>query len=71
MDREKLRQAVQEFGWTFIALFGASVLGFATGWTKLPNLNELQAALYAALGSAIAGAAKAVLYYFTGTKAPR
>lgn len=69
MDREKLRQAVQEFGWTFIALFGASFVAFLTGWTTLPNLGELRSALYAAFGSAIAGAAKGVLFYFTGTKA--
>lgn len=71
MDREKLKQAAEEFAWTFVALFGASFLAFLSGWTKLPNLGELQAALYAALGSAIAGAAKAVLFYFTGTKVER
>ena len=69
MDREKLRQAVTEFGWTFAALFCLSFFGWVSGWTKLPNLGEVNAAFAAALTAACGGAAKALTWYFTGTKA--
>lgn len=71
MDKEKLRQATQEFGWTFIAFFGAGFLLWITGWTALPNLEATESAVRAALVSAAGGAAKAALWYFTGKKVVR
>lgn len=68
MDKEKLRQAAEEFGWTFIALFGFAFFGYVSGWSKFPDPSEFKAAAYAALVSAVGGAAKSVLWYFTGTK---
>lgn len=68
MDREKARQAAQEFAWTFGLLFVLSFFGWVTGWTKLPNLGEVKAAGAAALTAAAVGAAKAFVWYFTGTK---
>lgn len=70
-DREKFLQALQEFAWTFGLFFTLSFMGFVSGWTKLPNLGEVKAAFAAALASACVAAAKAILWYATGTKAPR
>lgn len=68
MNRARLQQAAQEFAWTFGALFVVAFLGWATGWTKLPNLSEWKAFLNASGAAAIGGAAKAILWYFTGTE---
>lgn len=71
VDHEKFRQALQEFAWTFGLLFALSFAGWVSGWTKLPNLGEVQSAFAAALSAAAVGAAKAILWYFTGKKAPK
>lgn len=70
-DKEKFLQALQEFAWTFGLLFLLSFVAFVTGWTKFPNLNEVKSALTAALLAACVGAAKGLLWFFTGTKVRR
>lgn len=71
MDREKLRQAVEEAAWTFAAVFGISFFGWISGWVALPDLAAAEAALRAAVLAGAGAAAKAVLWYFTGTKIGR
>lgn len=68
MNTEKLKQAAQEFVWTFGAVFAISFLGWVTGWTNLPNLEAAKAALKAATIAAAGASAKAVLWYATGTQ---
>lgn len=68
LDREKFLQALQEFAWMFGLMFVLSFAGWVVGWTKLPNLGEVQAAFAAALTAAAVGAAKGLLWFFTGRK---
>lgn len=70
-DKEKLKQAAQEFGFMFIVAFSTTFYGFASGWTKLPNMGEAKAALYAAASAAALSTGKAIFWYFTGTKVRR
>lgn len=70
-DKEKAKQAAQEFAYTFAVLFILSFAAWVTGWTKMPNLEESKAALYAAATAGAVGTAKAVTWYFTGTKVLR
>jgi hypothetical protein len=69
MDREKFKQAAQEFAFTFGVAFVLSFAGYVSGWTKLPNLGEVSSAFAAALTAASVALGKAVTWYFTGTKA--
>ena len=68
MDKEKVLQATQEFAFTFGVAFVLSFAAWVTGWTKLPNLGEAQAAFAAAGTAGSMALAKAVTWYFTGTK---
>lgn len=77
MDRAKLRQAVTEFGHTFLVLAAPAFLAFANGirvgdgrdtTTVLPNLNMVKACVVAILAAAILAALKAAWWYLTGTK---
>lgn len=68
MDREKVKQAAQEFAYMFVVAFILTFAGFATGWTVLPSLGMLSAAFKASLASAIVATAKSLSWYFTGTK---
>ncbi len=75
---DKVRQAVKEFGYTFLAVFIPAMLALVTGWELdlrekgilFPDLSVLSAAVSAALMAALLAAVKSVLWYFTGTSAP-
>ena len=71
MDREKVRQAVEEFAYSFVVAFALSFGAFLSGLSELPNMGEAKAAGAAAVTAGIVAVGKAVVWFFTGTKAPQ
>lgn len=75
-DREKLRQALSEFGHTFIITFVPLGITFWTGVSTgekvvIPDYGTVRAFLTAAAGASALAGLKAAWWYLTGTKAPR
>jgi hypothetical protein len=70
MNTEKLKQAAKEAVFAFVAFFlaGFGALGWGAG--AVPDLNTARAALGGLIVGAIGAAAKAVLWYLTGTQTP-
>lgn len=77
MDRVKVRQAVTEFGHTFLVLAGPAFLAFLNGIkvgdgdgsvTVFPDLNAVKAFVAAALAAFCLSVLKAAWWYVTGTK---
>lgn len=63
----KFRQALQEAGFAFIAFFLTGFGALVWGPGAVPDLATAKAALAGLLVGAIGAAAKALLWYFSGT----
>lgn len=75
-DREKLRQAGQEFAFAFAVTFLPLALAFLQGVHTgdkivVPDYGTVRAFVTAAAGSAAIAGLKAAVWYLTGTKAPK
>lgn len=77
LDREKIRQAFQEWFMAFVVLWLPLLLGFMSGFqigdgkdkvTVFPNLAAVKGFMVATLAAAGLSFLKAVWWYVTGTK---